>query len=475
MDKKDISLDQLRNVVGLSGLPDEHLQWILERSDYNEYKDGSLILKKGAKMEVLWILLDGKVNFYMDENGTQVLFYTFENEISSGGIGGLIPYSRMKTSPGYAYAQGFVRRLELHKDYFPELEHMNPELIQRLIGYMTERARSFATVKLQHEKVSALGKLAAGIAHELNNPASAINRISSELTKKWTNNFQLTEDLLSFKINPDQLKFISYLVEAKINETIQNKKKLTAIKRMELEDDISDWLKNKELSEDVIAVETFVESGFTSTDLESFCSVFDEAAIKSVIKWLENLLSSKKILQDLEEASSRISHLVGAIKSHVHMDQTNELQPTDLNKDIENTITLLGHKLREKNITVKKLFCENLTEVPAYIGELNQVWTNLIDNAIYALDKNGELSIETKCNNNSVTVKMIDNGSGIPEEMLSRIFDPFFTTKKVGEGTGIGLDLVNRIVKHHNGKISVNSKPGRTEFIINLPIPENKK
>lgn len=470
MDKKDISLDQLRNVVGLSGLPDEHLQWILERSDYNEYKDGSLILKKGAKMEVLWILLEGKVNFYMDENGTQVLFYTFENEISSGGIGGLIPYSRMKTSPGYAYAQGFVRRLELHKDYFPELEHMNPELIQRLIGYMTERARSFATVKLQHEKVSALGKLAAGIAHELNNPASAINRISSELTKKWTNNFQLTEDLLSFNINPDQLKFISYLVEAKINETIQNKKKLSAIQRMKLEDDISDWLKNKGLSEDVIALETFVESGFSSSDLESFCSVFDEASIKSVIKWLENLLSSKNILQDLSEASSRISHLVGAIKSHVHMDQTNELQPTDLNKDIENTITLLGHKLREKNITVKKLYCENLAEVPAYIGELNQVWTNLIDNAIYALDKNGELSIETKCNNNSVTVKMIDNGSGIPEEMLSRIFDPFFTTKKVGEGTGIGLDLVNRIVKHHNGKISVNSKPGRTEFIINLPI-----
>ena len=239
---------------------------------------------------------------------------------------------------------------------------------------------------------------------------------------------------------------------------------------MELEDDISDWLKNKGLSGDVIALETFVESGFSSSDLESFCSVFDEASIKSVIKWLENLLSSKNILQDLSEASSRISHLVGAIKSHVHMDQTNELQPTDLNKDIENTITLLGHKLREKNITVKKLYCENLAEVPAYIGELNQVWTNLIDNAIYALDKNGELSIETKCNNNSVTVKMIDNGSGIPEEMLSRIFDPFFTTKKVGEGTGIGLDLVNRIVKHHNGKISVNSKPGRTEFIINLPI-----
>ncbi|MCB0728919.1 MAG: cyclic nucleotide-binding domain-containing protein [Ignavibacteriae bacterium] len=473
MKKEDISLNELRNVIALSDLPDEHLQWILDHSVYNEYKDGTLIFKKGEPMDVMWILLEGKVTFYMEINGTQVHFYTFENEMSSGGIGGLIPYSRMKTSPGYAYAQGNVRRLELHKDHFHELELMNPDLIQRLIGYMTERARSFATVKLQHEKVSALGKLAAGIAHELNNPASAINRISSELGKRLTNNYQLTEDLLAHKINPDQLKFISYLVEAKNNDN-DGKKKLTAIQRMELEDNIYDWLKKKGLSEDVIVGETFVESGFTSEDLESFCSVFEKESIKYVIKWLENLLSSKKILQDLDEASSRISNLVGAIKSHVHMDQSNELQPTDLNKDIDNTITLLGYKLREKNINVKKLYCENLADVPAYIGELNQVWTNLIDNSIYALDKNGEISIETKCNDNSVTVRFIDNGAGIPQDIQSRIFDPFFTTKKVGEGTGIGLDLVNRIIKHHNGEISVNSKPGRTEFIITLPIHEIK-
>lgn len=129
----------------------------------------------------------------------------------------------------------------------------------------------------------------------------------------------------------------------------------------------------------------------------------------------------------------------------------------------------------KKNINIKKIYCEKLHEVPAYIGELNQVWTNLIDNAIYALDKNGEIIIETICNEKSVTIKLIDNGSGIPQDIVSRIFDPFFTTKKVGEGTGIGLDLVNRIIKHHNGEVSVNSKPGRTEFIINLPISEIKK
>ena len=134
----------------------------------------------------------------------------------------------------------------------------------------------------------------------------------------------------------------------------------------------------------------------------------------------------------------------------------------------------MGYKLRDKNIKVNKIFCENLADVNAYVGELNQVWTNIIDNAIYALPKNGELIIETTCDSKSVNVKIIDNGTGIPPEILSRIFDPFFTTKKVGEGTGIGLDLVNRIIKHHNGEIKVNSKPGRTEFVICIPIPESK-
>src|SRR5262249_6208947 len=161
--------------------------------------------------------------------------------------------------------------------------------------------------------------------------------------------------------------------------------------------------------------------------------------------------------------------LVGAIKSHVHMDRTHELQPTNIHTDIENTITLLGYKLRDKNIEVKKKFCNDMTEVPAYVGELNQVWTNLIDNAIYAVPKGGELCVETICDPKNIQVNIIDNGSGIPEDIKSRIFDPFFTTKKMGEGTGIGLDIVNRIVKHHNGQIKVNSIPGRTEFEVCIP------
>ncbi len=156
------------------------------------------------------------------------------------------------------------------------------------------------------------------------------------------------------------------------------------------------------------------------------------------------------------------------------MDQTNEMQPTNINRDIENTITLLGYKLREKNIVVKKLFCDDLPDVPVYIGELNQVWTNLIDNAIFAMPKGGELVIDTSCDNKNEYVKIVDNGPGIPKEILSRIFDPFFTTKKVGEGTGIGLDLVKRIIDRHKGEIKVNSNPGRTEFMICLPLVHEK-
>jgi signal transduction histidine kinase len=152
------------------------------------------------------------------------------------------------------------------------------------------------------------------------------------------------------------------------------------------------------------------------------------------------------------------------------MDRTNELQPTNIHTDIDNTLTLLGYKLREKNITVNKTYCNNLVDIPAYVGELNQVWTNIIDNAIYAVDKNGELTIETSCDSKNVKVKIIDNGSGIPKDIMSRIFDPFFTTKKVGQGTGIGLDLVNRIVKRHDGEVKVESVPGRTEFAVCIPI-----
>ena len=236
----------------------------------------------------------------------------------------------------------------------------------------------------------------------------------------------------------------------------------------------ADWLEKLGVPNDREAAETFTEFGFSITELEDLCREIEKDALVHILQWLENLLSSQKLIHDLDDASSRISNLVGAIKSHVHMDRTNELQPTNIHTDIENTLTLLGYKLREKNIEVRKNFAENMPQVPVFVGEMNQVWTNLIDNAIFALEKNGELTVKTSSENGQAKICILDNGAGIPKEFMSRIFDPFFTTKKVGEGTGIGLDTVNRIIKHHDGEIKVTSVPGRTEFIVCLPLTKKQ-
>jgi len=464
------TIEKLRHIIALSDLPDEHLQWLSERVEYAECEDGTQLIKKGDPADTMWFILEGRFDFYMDVNGQQVYYYNFQNDPVTGGAGGLLPYSRMKASPGYAYAVGKVKRYSLHKKYFQELEQLNPAFVQRLIGYMTERARSFATTQMQLEKVSALGRLSAGIAHELNNPAAAINRISSELTMRLNLNYELTEKLLRHNISAEHLQRLRNKV---VKKFLDADNRLSALQRMEREDEIAAWLEDRGLPGNLKVVEPFADAGFTRDDLDAIKGNETKEALADVLLWFENLLSSQRILRDLGEASTRISNLVGAIKSHVQMDRTNEMRPTDIHKDIENTLTLLGYKLRDKEIAVKKNFCDNLPLVPAYIGELNQVWTNVIDNAIYALDKRGELIIETTCDSKNATVKIIDNGPGIPPEIISRIFDPFFTTKKVGEGTGIGLDLVNRIIKRHSGDIKVNSRPGRTEFLVCLPLSQS--
>jgi len=249
--------------------------------------------------------------------------------------------------------------------------------------------------------------------------------------------------------------------------------KLSTLQRMQNEEEIEDWLAGNDIAERETA-ETFAEYGFKTGELEQMRKETGGEEFRSMLPWLENLLSSRKIIKDLGDASKRISDLVTSIKSHVHLDRTNDLQPTNIHTDIENTLTLLGFKLREKDIQVTKNFCPDLPEVPVFVSELNQVWTNLIDNAIFALEKNGRITIETKKENKQIRVSVIDNGKGIPAEIQSRIFEPFFTTKKVGEGTGIGLDIVNRIVKNHQGEIHVKSEPGRTEFIVCLPLEQKR-
>ena len=469
---QSVAFEELKNIIALQNLPDEHLKWILSHSSYEEHEDGDIIYKTGEPIDAMSFILEGKMNFYMNVNGRLVYYFSFENSGLTGGVSGLLPYSRMKTSPGNSYAVGKLRLLRLNKEHFQELEQLNPEFIQRLIGYMTERARFFATTQIQQEKVSALGKLAAGIAHEMNNPAAAISRISEELDKRLKQNFKLTEELLKCNISPELIRNIREMAENKENRS-SSKTKITPLQRIQNEDELNDWLNEKEINNSNEIAETLAETGISPDDLEKIVTDVPKEALQNIIDWLENLLSSELIIKDLDNASDRITLLVGAIKSHVRMDRSGDLHSTNIHEDLENTLILLGYKIRDKNIQLKKNFCDDMTEVDAYIGELNQVWTNLIDNAIYAVPQHGEITIETKCDKNNITVNVTDNGTGIPKEILSRIFDPFFTTKKVGEGTGIGLDIVKNVINRHNGEVKVNSIPGKTEFIVRIPVSQN--
>jgi signal transduction histidine kinase len=468
---EEVTTGDLRKVFVLHDLPEQHLQWILDHAEYREYDDGAVLTKTGEPIDELWFIMEGKGNFYLDVNGRLIHYYTFENNSDTGGVGGLLPYSRMKASPGFTIMVGRGRMVLVHKRYFPELEQLNPELIQRLIGYMTERARVFATLRMQQEKVSALGKLSAGIAHELNNPASAISRIADELNKRLRLNYTLTQHLLHQKIEPGQIEELQKKVEQHQNDA-EKKPPLTALQRLQREDEMRTWLESSGLKECRQESESFTEAGWSVSEIKNICENVGSEALCDVLRWLENLLTSGGLLKDLADASARISTLVAAIKSHVHMDRTIDKVPTNLHAGIESTLTLLGYKIREKNIVVKKIFSESLPQVEAYVGELNQVWSNIIDNAIFALKENGELTIETSNHDNMVTVRITDNGPGIPPEVKAHIFEPYFTTKNVGEGSGIGLDIVSRIVRNHNGEIEVSSQPGHTAFTVRLPVTQ---
>lgn len=460
---------ELKKIYALRDLPEPHLKWILERCEYREMEDGAILTKTGDPIDTLWLILEGQFNFYLDVSGRLIHYYTFENNKETGGVGGLLPYSRLKTSPGYTILSGKGKLFGLHKKYFSALEALNPDFTQQLIGYMTERAKVFAIRQLQHEKINELGKLSAGIAHELNNPASAVTRISDELEKRLQLNYNLTEKILKQKIEPEQIASLREKAN-QVNRENETAHKLTAIQKLEKEDEINNWLDVNGLDECRPQSETFTEAGWSVHDLEDIRDKISADAFCDVIRWLENLLISGWLLKDLSEASIRISNLVGAIKNHVHMDRTNERMPTNIHTGIVNSITLLGYKIREKNITVHKKFSDAIPEINAYVSELNQVWSNIIDNAIFALQQNGHLTIETSKTDNELIVRIVDNGAGIPSNIKPHIFEPYFTTKSMGEGSGIGLDLVNRIINKHNGKIEVISEPGRTEFCISLPI-----
>jgi signal transduction histidine kinase len=339
-----------------------------------------------------------------------------------------------------------------------------------LVHNMLDRARAFTSSDLHDEKLVSLGKLSAGLAHELNNPASAIERSAALLERELEKDEHATRELGACRLDDAQLSAIDAVRMSCAAGRVHGVR--SAIEQAEREEAIRGWLEERGL--DDATAEPLADTAVSFEALNRIAAAVDGRALNVVLKWAAAGWSVRNLASDIQEAAMRISGLVMAIKGFTHMDQSTTAEPVDLLKSLDNTIAVLRAKARSKSAAVVIHLDPDLPRVRGFVGELNQIWANLIDNALDAIGASGRIEVFASRENQKVAVRVVDNGPGIPADILERIFDPFFTTKGVGLGTGLGLDIVRRLVRHNDGEISVETRPGRTEFRVVLPAVETE-
>ncbi len=356
---------------------------------------------------------------------------------------------------------------EALKEWFPMAIHL-------MDGLFTGLRRSDAVVG-QRERLTALGRLTAGLTHELNNPASAAVRATATLRERVAAMRGKLKHLASGKVDPDTLVKLTGLQEDAIEQSAKAQsgktKHLTPMQANDLEDEFSDWCDAHGVSAGWQLAPIWVAAGLDLEWLEGVAQDIPKTHLEGGLKWITYALESEQLMAEIEDATDRIATLITAAKQYSQMDRA-EYQQIDVHEGINSTLVMLGSKVRE-GITLEKDYDKTLPKIPAYPAELNQVWTNLIANAVHAMHKQGgTLSISTRADGEFALITIKDTGPGIPPDIQRRIFEPFFTTKPIGEGTGLGLDIVWRIVvNRHEGEIRVNSEVGKgTAFEIRLPL-----
>lgn len=460
-----VTVATLKTFEALKNVPDDQLQWVIDNSKIFTLEDGEHLSVQGDPLGGPHFIIDGRMNLYIIQNGSKRELAT----IKAGDVSGYLPFSRGVIATANSQAKGHAQIMSYPTERIREMvSHF--ELTQALVHVMSNRVREFTTFQQQNEKMMALGKLSAGLAHELNNPASAIVRDSVSLSEHLRAEPKSFKKVFSVQMDAAQIDAVNDELFKLL--AVKNRPRLTLKEKTKREDELADWLDDHEIENSYDLAENFVDFGFKVENLEAFCAHIPSNYCSPVFNWINNLLVTERMVEDIQESSRRIADLVASVKTFTHMDRGTDKQYADIHIGITNTLTMLGYKVRKGNITLVEDFDETLPPVKALIGELNQVWTNLIDNALDAMEPNrkGTLTIKTEKDREFVQVQFIDDGPGIPANILLRIFDPFFTTKEIGKGTGMGLEVVQRIVQQHNGSIKAKSEPGHTVFTVCFPI-----
>lgn len=460
---------QLRELFLFEALSDTQLEWIAEHGDVVSYRAGETVSAEGDPAKCFYVLLSGSLVMLRKVRGDEVeLTRTDQPGVYSGATQFYLGDQVDQVYPATIRAVTGATFLALPAEEFAaKFDQWFPMAVHLLQG-MFVGLQNANTLVAQRERLLALGKLTAGLTHELNNPAAAAVRATETLRERFAGMRHKLAMLADGHFDGLQLHQLTK-IQDKFIQRMAAADELTPMQVADREDELGEWLEDRSVPGGWDLAPVFVAAGITASDLDEVSNVVDADFLEPALRWLAYTVETENLLIEVKESTKRISALVGAAKQYSQLDRTPH-RDIDLHEGLKATLVMLAGK-KPEGVRIVKEFDRSLPQVPAYAAELNQVWTNLIENAIDAVAGDGTVTIRTARDGDYALVEVIDDGPGVPDELKRRVFEPFFTTKGVGRGTGLGLDVSWRVVvNRHGGDLTVVSRPGDTHFQVRLPL-----
>jgi len=475
----DTMLARLRAVPILAAIPEREIRCLGDGREVH-LQEGDFVARQGEAARFFWILLSGEMRIYQTlPDGREQMMGTVP---AGTAIGELHLLSNTPNGTNIRATQP-CQALQFDEQQFWNIMTSCPEVRKAILGNMAHRFQKVQSIMVQQEKMASLGTLAAGLMHELNNPGAAAVRAAAQLRENLLRMHKLTAKFSKAELNHEQKQCMFELQEYALAK--EKPVRMNSLEQSDAEEALAEWMENADVQDAWKLAPTLVSIGIDSTELECARSEFPGPFFSDALSWLEALVSSMQLVGTIEESIGRVSDLVKAVKSYAY-EGKGQKQSVDINESIHATLVILAHKFREKQITLKKDFAAGIAPLQCECSGLNQIWTNILDNAIDAVAQNGNIRIRTweeetpagaiaagPKPRHYLCITIADDGPGIPLESQAHIFDPFYTTKPVGVGTGLGLGIVQRIVEQYGGTVTFASEPGNTEFRIRLPRERN--